>query len=65
MALDEGIEAKDEAIFCHLSENRFESSSPLREMGGKALCHSLPFSFDVIVQYLDPDQPCGRDYVDP
>jgi hypothetical protein len=23
------------------------------------------FTFDVIVQYLDPDQPCGRDYVDP
>jgi hypothetical protein len=26
---------------------------------------STAFTFDVIVQYLDPDQPCGRDYVDP
>jgi hypothetical protein len=23
------------------------------------------FTFDVIVQYLDPRQPCGRDYIDP
>jgi hypothetical protein len=26
---------------------------------------STAFTFDVIVQYLDPDQPCGRDYIDP
>jgi hypothetical protein len=26
---------------------------------------STAFTFDVIVPYLDPDQPCGRDYVDP
>lgn len=26
---------------------------------------STAFTFDVIVKYLDPDQPCGRDYIDP
>lgn len=26
---------------------------------------STAFTFDVIIQYLDPDQPCGRDYIDP
>jgi len=26
---------------------------------------SSAFTFDVIVQYLDPEQPCGRDYIDP
>jgi hypothetical protein len=26
---------------------------------------STAFTFDVIIQYLNPDQPCGRDYVDP
>ena len=23
------------------------------------------FTFDVVVQYLDPEKPCGRDYLDP
>lgn len=26
---------------------------------------STAFTFDVIVKYLDPDKPCGRDYIDP
>ena len=26
---------------------------------------STAFTFDVIVKHLDPDQPCGRDYIDP